>query len=247
MKRLKLTPFTLTLIGAFGVGVTAFLSARGTLRANEKLQRERSIKMTDIPGLDRDEKLDAIMVVAPSYFPAILSGTATLFCIFGANTMSKRQQASLASAYAMLDRSFREYREKVKELIGEDQEGLIRSEIAKEHYTPGCFDPGPGEQLFYDYTTGEYFESSFLMVVDAEYQLNRKLALEGCVSLREYCDMMGIDSGAWADQVGWTLQNEFSAYSWIEFEHELVIMPDGLECYIIHMPYMPERGFRDYM
>lgn len=247
MKKPKLTPFAITVIGAFGVVATAFLSARGTLRADDRLQRERGIKMKDIPELERDEKIDALVVTAPSYLPAIISGAATLICIFGANSMSRKQQASLASAYALLDRSFREYRAKVKELIGEEKEGDIRAEIAKDHYHIGAFDPGPGEQLFYDYTTGEYFESSFLLVVDAEYQLNRKLATEGCVSLREYCDMLGIDSGPWADQVGWTLQNEFAGYSWIEFEHELVILQDGLECYIIYMPNMPERGYRDYM
>lgn len=247
MKKPKLTPFAITVIGAFGVVVTAFLSARGTLRADERLQHECGIKMKDIPSLDRDEKVDALMVAAPSYLPAVVSGVATMVCIFGANSMSRKQQASLASAYALLDRSFREYRAKVKEIIGEEGESDIRAAIAKDHYSVGAFDPGPGEQLFYDYTTGEYFESSFLLVVDAEYQLNRKLATEGCVSLREYCDMLGIDSGPWADQVGWTLQNEFAGYNWIEFEHELVILQDGLECYIIYMPNMPERGYRDYL
>lgn len=54
------------------------------------------------------------------YIPAAISGTATIFCIFGANVLSKRQQAALTSAYALLNDSYNNYKDKLKELYGEE-------------------------------------------------------------------------------------------------------------------------------
>ena len=55
-------------------------------------------------------------------------------CIFGSNVLNKRQQASLASAYALLDTSFKEYKKKVIDLYNEEADIEIRNEIAKDKY-----------------------------------------------------------------------------------------------------------------
>ena len=58
--------------------------------------------------------LEKAKTVAPVYiFPAVV-GVASIACLLGANILSRKQQASLMSAYVLLDRSFKEYRNAAK-------------------------------------------------------------------------------------------------------------------------------------
>ena len=46
------------------------------------------------------------------YFSAIILGTSTVACIFGAKILNQKQQDSLVSAYALLDKAYKDYRRK---------------------------------------------------------------------------------------------------------------------------------------
>lgn len=50
----------------------------------------------------------------------------------GANALNRRQQASLTSAYALVQGSYKEYKDKLKELYGEEAHNAIVDSIAKE-------------------------------------------------------------------------------------------------------------------
>ncbi len=220
-----------------GVGViaSAFAAAMATPKAYARSVERCGLTPSDFIGASKTEKIEIVKAVLPEYALAIGCVCGTVACIFAANHMSRRSQASLASAYAALEKSYREYREQSRRLLGGDDEA-IRKMVAVKRYPKGDLAPGPGELLFYDYFTGEYFESTILSVIDAEYQLNRKLSVDGIARLSDYCQYAGIDCGDWATDVGWLPENRIS---WIDFEHELVVMPDGLECYIISMSVEP--------
>ena len=99
-------------------------------------------------------KIEKVKAILPSYIPTIAVGTATIACIFGSNILNKQAQASLASAYALLDRSYREYTRKVKDLCGEEVDAQVKQEMSKE------IDIHEGEQLFYDLNSMQYFAAS---------------------------------------------------------------------------------------
>lgn len=247
MKYSNKTPFVLSIVGAFGVVLTAYLTARATPKAIEAASKsDCDILPGEFIHAPLDNKIKMVKAMAPAYIPAFACGLSTIACIFGSNFMSRKQQASLASAYVMLEQSYKDYKRRVKELIGDDGEMKIKSDIAKEKYVPNHFDPGPGEQLFFDYITGIYFESSFLAVVDAEYQINRLLVTNGEVSLDEYCDAFGIDPPKMKIPCGWSVSSmDEMGIFWIDFEHDLVQMEDGLQCYIISPMTNPSSSFRD--
>ena len=118
----------LTCIGAAGVVATGVLAATATPKALMLLEEAKEEKGEELT------KVETVITVAPVYIPAVLTGVSTIACIFGANALNKRSQASLMSAYALLNNSYKEYREKVTEIHGEEAEKNIRHEIVKDKY-----------------------------------------------------------------------------------------------------------------
>ena len=85
-------------------------------------------------------------------------------------------------------------------------------------------------------------------IIDAEYQLNRKMALNDSVTVNDFYELLGIDPVDFGDALGWSFgaSESYYGYQWIDFTHELSVMDDGLECYILHMVYPPTADFMDY-
>lgn len=246
-KMKQASPIFLTCIGAIGVVATAVTAVRATPKAMELVERAGYEKgSNESPILDMEftplSFSEMVKVAWKPYIPSILIGAATIVCIFGANGLNRRQQASIASAYALLDRTYKEYKNKVVSLYGEDADSKVRKEVAKDHYEGREELPiGEGKLLFYDEFSNEYFERTMLEVIDAEYQTNRMFVLEGKAKLNDFYEFLGLPKTKLGDTVGWDIEDgmTFYGYQWIEFDHELVTMDDGLECYILHVPYQP--------
>lgn len=232
----------LTSVGAVGVVATSVMAVKATPKALfllDKAEKEKGEKL---------DKLEVIKVAAPVYIPTVLVGASSIACIFGANVLNKHQQASLISAYALVDNSYKEYKNKVKELYGEEADSKVREELAKDKYEETDISVDDGKQLFYDDLSERYFESSIEIVKNAEYEINKALQVSCVACLNEFYDLLGIDRVDYGDQLGWSIAQltEMYWYPWIEFEHEKVVMDDGLECYIIRMPYEPFPEYLDY-
>lgn len=118
----------LTCTGAVGVVATSVLTAKATIKAVDILEAAQKEKGEE---LTRSEK---IQVAAPIYIPPALLGIGTITCIFGANILNKRTQASLVSAYSLLDRSYKEYKDTVNDIYGEDADATIEKEMIKEQH-----------------------------------------------------------------------------------------------------------------
>ena len=162
--------------------------------------------------------------------------------------MNKRQQAALMSAYALIDTSYKEYKNKVKELYGEEVDQKIRTEVAKDRFEDEeSYHEDDGKQLFYDEYSNRYFRATNETVLRAEYEINRILVEDCYATLNEYYDLLNIPKVDYGDYVGWSSAQMFEMYwsSWINFRHEKVEMDDGLECYIISITE-PLVDFEDY-
>lgn len=238
----------LTCIGAVGVVATAIMAVKATPKALDLIdeaEEEKGEKLT---------KFEIVNVAGPAYIPAAITGLGTIACILGSNMLNKRNQASLMSAYALLDNSYKEYKKKVEELYGEDANERIRAEIAKDKYTGDDLLSEDGKELFFDYYSGRYFESTTEAVSRAEYMTNRQLYVDGCVSLNDYYAYLGLQPRPEYDEIGWTCQqlDEMYWHSWIDFDHEKTEVGESfdgsvdLECTIISMSQEPVMGYLDY-
>lgn len=231
----------LTCIGAIGVVTTTVIGVKTTPKAIKLLDDAKKEKGEELT------KIEAVIVAGPVYIPTIIIGLSTIACIFGANVLNKHQQAAITSAYALLDNSFKEYKNKVKELYGEDSNRIVRGAIAKDKYNQNEIEISEDKQLFYDEYSGRYFESTFEDVMCAEYHFNRNFTLRGYSYLNEFYEFLGIDTIEEGDVVGWSLYKGETTYGyqWVDFDHEQVVLDGDLECYLITMPFQPTIDFMD--
>lgn len=227
------SPTILTILGSAGVILTTLTAIKSTPKAVSVLNEARDEKGEELT------KLETFKMVVPVYIPTILTGASTLACIFGANILNTKTQASLMSAYALANRTFKDYKLKAEDLFGDDCGTWIRSEIVKDELPPVIDEE---KCLFYDFYSRRYFEATPSDVMKAECYLNREIVVNDCAYLNDWYDYLNLEPIEEGSIMGWTLSANMDHYDqiWVDFENEKVTMDDGLECTIIsfvHDPY----------
>lgn len=235
-------PVILSTVGAVGVVATGVMAAKATPKALLLLQQAQEEKNEELLLIDK------VIAVAPAYIPATLVGAATIACIFGAHVLNKKQQAALMSAYALLNTSYQDYKNKTKEVLGEEGEKEIRAELAKDKAKEQKVEhQDDGKTLFYDEYSRRYFRATNETVLRAEYLLNYQISTQWGASLNEFYHMVGLDPIDGGDAIGWSSSQMYDYYwnDWIEFWHEKMELEDGTTYYIIHFTD-PFPDFEDY-
>lgn len=245
----KASPTILSGLGAVGVIVTSVLAVKATPKAIERIRSDSCVNHDGDPYAYT--KLEAVKSAWTCYIPAVTIGTSTIVCIFGANVLNKRSQAAISSSYALLNTSYQDYKNKLKELYGEEAHQKIIDSIAVEHandmYITSTTFLGGGSldfdehnpddnRLFYDAFSKRYFESSINRVIQAEYHLNRDFALSGHLPVNHFYEFLGLELLDGGDDIGWSVE---SGLCWIDFDHRKTILDDGLEVYAIYMEWLP--------
>ena len=231
---------------AAGVVATTVVAVKSTPKAMKLIQEreeEKGEKLT---------KLEVVKVAGPTYVPSILLGVSTIACIFGANVISKKQQATLVSLYSLLDSSYKSYKDNVKETFGEDADNKIAQTIANKHYgkvidANDNYDGNipseevSGADIFMDFCTFGFFYSTMEDVKNAEKFINDILRMRGDVYLNEYKTALGLESTKIDYEMGWSTQllNEHG-FDEIIFTTEKVKLDNGKDCYILSVPVDPE-------
>lgn len=241
-------PTILTGISAVGVVTTAVTSAKATPKAVKLLEtaEKKGEKLT---------KLEKVKIAAPVYIPSAIIGTATIVCIFGSDIINRHRQAALVSAYTVLDQSYKAYRDKTKDILGEETDSRIMSEIAKDKFeeVKDKFDSKDTKKdddikLFFEEYSGRYFEATMSDVLEAEYHFNRNFALRDYADLNELYSFLGLPETEYGATIGWGrfAGESVYGYQWIDFCHVKDRMKDGTEFYRIEMPFGPTPDYLDY-
>lgn len=233
----------LTCVGAAGVIATTVTAVKSTPKALLLLENAKEEKGEELT------KLEVVKIAAPVYIPSIILGASTLACIFGANVFNTRSQASIMSAYALVDSGYKDFRKKVDELYGSEAGAQVRAEIAKDKYEEQPIKViEDGKRLYYDYYSDQYFEATPFAVQKAEYEVNRTLMMDDGVTLNEWYYQLGLKPLDHGDDFGWSTSANMDAYwqTWVDFHHEKVVMDDGLECIIISFVQDPFSDFLEW-
>ena len=249
------SPTILTVIAAVGVVGTTVAAIKATPKAMKLLEKASDEKNDELT------KLEVVKIAAPVYIPTVVIGVSTIACMFGANALNRKQQAALVSAYALVSNSYKEYKDKLKELYGEEAHQNIVDSIVKEKAKDvkisseslccmSSLDVNEDEsaiRLFYDEFSQRYFESTLAKVVQAEYHLNRNFNLRQYCDVNEWYDFLGLPRTGSEDYIGWSAYKfyEDGMESWIEFNHREVQLDDGLTCIVIEFPIEPIIDFLD--
>lgn len=232
----------LTCIGAGGVIATSVIAVKATPKALKMLELAKEEKGEDLTTFEK------VKVAGPAYIPAVVTGASTIACIFGANVLNKRNQASLVSAYALLDSTYKKYRTKANELYGEDTSKKIFEAVARDELDDEDISVEKGLQLFYDTTSMRYFEATIEAVQQAEFDLNKQLLATGYASLADFYDLLDLPITDYSDRLGWSTyaRGWQDACGSIEFEHKKIVLDDGLECYLVYILTEPSLDYLEY-
>lgn len=240
-------PTLWSVLASVGVVATTATAIKATSKAAILLD-ERKQELAS----DKLKPLEVIKTTWKIYAPTVALGASTIVCIMHADGISKNRQIFLTSAYSMLNQTYREYQNKVRELYGEEthqniKEAIILDRCKKvEIFAPSflegssldiCTNEPEITRTFYDRFSNRYFESTLSDVIRAEYHFNRNYILRGYAHINEFYEFLGIDTIENVDELGWSAD---SGIYWIDFDHGTIKMNDDLEVIYIDAPFGPE-------
>lgn len=243
MKKItKYTPSILSWGGILGVIITSILTAKQTPKFVNELENLKSFKGYDL------SILDYLKVGIKNYMIPISSGILTMSCIFGSNYLNKKQQNRLLTSLTLLNSSYLQFKNKVKEKINEETFEKIQEDILKERYDEFFDCPNEKEQLFYDEYGGRYFTATLNDVLTAEYEIIKKIRKGKRVALNDLYEKIDIPVVDFGYDIGWQREQIFQNQGDINFEfrHHPLIMPDGMNCCIISATNDPMLGYDGY-
>jgi hypothetical protein len=149
--------------------------------------------------------------------------------IVTANRIDARKIAALTAAAGISERAFQEYKDKVVEKLGPNQDRKIRDEVAQDQITK---EGGPrelvivneGKVLCKDMMSGRYFECTNEDLKRAENWVNHELLHHNDCSLSEFYGQIGMDATSYSDSVGWNAANS------VELQITTAMTPDNRPC-----------------
>lgn len=227
-------PTTLSFIAVGGVIGTAVMAAFDTPKALKLIEEAKEEKLS---------KPKAVLKVAPAYARTAGVAAGTVLCVLGANVLNKRKQASMASAYALLSRSYSSYRGKVREKIGDEEEKKIAEETKKE-ITAKTNRKGEPLIRVRDIYNDRYIDMSLADFNDTKYAINRIFINNGYASLNDLYKLLGFSDTDIGEKLGWSEDDwSFTGEYFIDMFLAYGEPIDGVECQDICFTYPPHREY----
>lgn len=201
----------------------AAIKARDVIKAHEMDEELKCEKIEQVEGVVTDHIVyfrertffEKAKLTWKCYLPPVVMGAATISCICGANTVHTRRNIALATAYNISEEAAREFKDKVRETIGEKKLDKINNEIAQDHINKSTFDEktvtltGDGDQLFYDWWSQRYFKSSRTMIEKRVLTLKKRmLTHRKAITMNDFYKELGLTSLPIGDDFGFKYSYE---------------------------------------
>lgn len=225
----KQSPHILFVAGVVGVVGSAVLASRATLKLTDVLaeaEHEIAGVKTDLKGTDGYRKDLAYvytkntMEVVRLYAPAVLLGTASIAMLTGSHVQMTRRNSALTAAYAAVSTAYENYRDRVREEVGEEKErnlyhsvSLKKVMVESKSQQIMTADPNTWSPYarFFDECSSQWkknAELNKLFVLAQQNYLNDLLHARGHVFLNEAYDALDIPRSAAGQIVGWVINKE---------------------------------------
>ena len=241
----KKSPEILVGIGIVGAVASAVLACKATTKAGAIVEesknsladireaKENGVTKAGESYSEEDHKKDlAIAYVqtgvkfAKLYAPAVMLGAASIASILASHNIMKKRNVALAAAYAAVDKSFKDYRDRVIERFGEQVDTELKYGIKAKKFEEIEVDPETGKEkkvkktvmvadpnlqsdyaVYFDsksrnYETNPDYNRMFLKAQQAF--ANDKLQTRGHLFLNEVLDDLDLPRTPAGQIVGWT-------------------------------------------
>lgn len=236
------SPALLTGVGVAGVVTTVVLTAKASFRAAQIL-REAETKRIEETG-ELLEPREMVELAWKLYIPPATAAVLTIAAIVFASRIGTRRAAAMTAAYALSEKLFDEYREKIVEKLGDRKEEEARAEIAQERVNanppPDTLIATGASVLCMDAYTGRYFISDMETIRAAINDVNHRiLGGDLCVSLTDFYEEIGLERTSMSDDVGWNIDKLLD----VHFSSAIV---NKKPCLVMDFRTMPIRYFEHF-
>ena len=231
--------------GITGIAVSAVVACKATLKVNKiiddtkddidkiHIATEKGVTAAGESYSAEDSKRDLSIVYiqtgvkfAKLYAPALIIGTLSITSIIASNNILRKRNAALGVAYAAIDKSYKEYRNRVIERYGEQVDNELKYGIKAKKFEEIEVDPETGKEkkvkktvivsdpnlksdyaVYFDsksrnYETNMDYNRMFLKAQQA--YANDKLQTRGHIFLNEVLDDLDLPRTPAGQIVGWT-------------------------------------------
>lgn len=236
----KYSPEILIVAGIVGTVASAVMACRATTKLSTVLEEHKDNvdsvhKCTESEELkseysQEDAKRDLTIIYAQTgvklvklYAPAIALGALSLASIIASNDILRKRNVALAAAYATVDKSFKEYRNRVVDRFGDQVDKELKYDIKAKKFEETVKDPetgkekkvkstvnivgdGNGYMRFFDEKCKGYEKDTqynLCMLRGQQQYANDLLHARGHVFLNDVYDMLGMERTKEGQIVGW--------------------------------------------
>lgn len=236
----KHSPEILMVAGIVGTVASTVLACRATMKVNKVLEEKKNtidnihlcLEDQNIDYTEEDSKKDLTIVYAQTgiklvklYAPAVALGALSIASIVSGHHILKKRNIALAAAYAVVDKGFKDYRQRVVERFGEELDKELRYNIKAKEIEEVVTDENGKETVekktvnvvdglegisefarFFDECSTEHTkdpEYNLMFLRRQQDYANELLKARGHVFLNEVYDMLGIQRTKAGQVVGW--------------------------------------------
>lgn len=239
----KHSPEILVITGVIGVVASAVMACKATTKIS-KISDEHKKQIDELHlALERgetkagesydveDSKKDLTIIYAQTglkyvklYAPSVVLGALSITAIISSNNILRKRNVALAAAYTAVDKSFKNYRNRVVERFGKEFDKELRYNIKSKEVEETVVDddgkekkikktvnvasvdePSDYARFFDEYCAGWTKDSEYnLMFLKAQQaHANNLLREQGYLYLNTVYDMIGIPKTKAGQVVGW--------------------------------------------
>ena len=243
----KHSPEILVVAGVVGGVASAVMACKATTKAGDILddtkkqidvihQGMEDGKIHEVEYTQEDGKKDLAIVYTQTavkfiklYGPSVILGTASIVAILAGHNITRKRNAALTAAYATIDRSFKDYRNRVIERFGEELDRELKYNIKSEEVeetvtnedgtestvkkTVSVVDPNTISNYARIYDDGNTCwskspELNLAFLKTQQNYFNDMLKSRGHVFLNEVYDALGFERTQAGQIVGWVYDEE---------------------------------------
>lgn len=217
--------------GLAGVVASTILACRATLKLAEELpvmRQDLDACRTEIEDPEAQKKALALVYtvnaskVVKMYAPAVVVGGLSIGALTGSHVQLTRRNAGLTALYAAVNKSYEEYRERARNVIGEEKELELYRSVEENQITlpdgkkikaktiPAGMS-SPYARLF-DVSTSTAWQKepqfNLIYIKCQEDYATRLLRQRGHVMLNDVYDVLGLERTSEGAIVGWVDDDE---------------------------------------
>lgn len=238
LKIKKHSPEILVVVGVAGVITSAVMACKATTKATDVIEEHKK-EMDDIHFVsetkpekysEEDLQKDTVIVytqtavkLAKLYGPSVAIGAASIACIIGSHNILTKRNAALAAAYTAVDKTFKEYRNRVVDRFGKEVDKQLRYNIKAKEFEETTIDENGNEKTetvtkdvaeihnsdyakFFDEScpgwTKDAEQNKYFLLCQQNYA-NEMLKAQGYLFLNDVYKLIGVPATRAGQIVGW--------------------------------------------